>query len=220
MAGITHEIVRHEPKSGVAKSRHGVEHGGKRGKALGVEDVEGNGPHSLDKSRDRRHAHQETSQVEGGVMEQALANGDVVGQGHPASPEIEDKRGKGHDAQAPELDQGQDDGVAEAAVGRAGVHHGQARDAGGGSGGEQRVEKGDRLPGAADRLAQKPGPEKNGRSEEMDGQGQRGEDLFQPHGRVGSLCAGDSPGGGQGSDKKGVPDFSPHHGWRLGCNQR
>ena len=111
-------------------------------------------------------------------MEQTLAHGDMVGQGHPASPEIEDERGEGHDAQAPELNQGQDDGLAEAVVGRAGIHHGQPGDAGGGGGGEKRVEKGDRLPDAAYGLAQQPGPEENGPGEKMDGQGQGGEDLF------------------------------------------
>jgi hypothetical protein len=72
----------------------------------------------------------EFSQVERRVFEQPLPHGDTIHQTHAAPPQIKHQTGVGHDAQAAELDQRQNDRLTEGGEKGAGVHHDQAGDAG------------------------------------------------------------------------------------------
>jgi hypothetical protein len=152
-------------------------------------------PRGLDNGHAGHHPQQEMAQMEGRVLKQALAHGDMVGERDATSPEVKKQAGVGHDAQAAQLDEHQDHGLAESAEGRAGIHHGESRDAGGRGGGEQGVQKGDSRTGVACGTAQKRRAEEDGSGEDVDGQGHGRQEFSGGHG--GGSVGGTLPQVGQ-----------------------
>jgi len=171
-----------EAEAGVAEGRDGMEHSRERFEAQGVEDVERGRAPAFDDHGPEHEVDQEAPDLEVRVVEQALAHGHPVRQADAPAPEIEDQAGIGHDAQAPELDEGQDDDLPEAAELGAGVDHGQAGDAGRRGRGEDGVDPGQPAAGNETRgLVQQGRADEYDATEEEDRRGEGREDVLSEH---------------------------------------
>ena len=113
------------------------------------------------------NTEQETTQTKTGILEQVLAHGNAVSQGHLLPEKIHGQGGQGHNSQTAGLDQKEDDQLAGMGKGGTGVHHRKSGNAGCRGGSEQGICPGQGVVGGqADRQTEEQAACQDGQAEE------------------------------------------------------
>ena len=123
-----HKIVGIKRKTGVAEGRNRVKHRAEGIKGHGVVPVKQQGRHGFNAQHQAEHLKQKSPQTEI-TAQQGLTHGLSAGKRHGLAPEQKNNARIGHDAQPPQLHEGQQHNLAQGAQHRAHVHGGKPGDA-------------------------------------------------------------------------------------------
>ena len=140
-----HEAVGTERKARITKGRYRVKNRAERIKKHGIMPVQQKGRHRLDAENKGQHLHKKGSEVKI-VPKQCLAHGFTAGEGHMVAPEQKNNACIGHDAEAAQLHEQKQHGLAKRAEHDADVHGRKPCDAHGGCGKKGRVNQAEAVP--------------------------------------------------------------------------
>ena len=119
-----------------------MKEGGERRKPFRISKKEQQGTEELNNQSHGYDLHKKSTQMKPGVLEQALAHRNSIGQGNPLFPEEKGQTGKGHNAQAAHLDKQENYRLTSTGEFLAGISHYQTGNTGRRGGGEQGIQPG------------------------------------------------------------------------------
>ena len=142
IALIADQTVRVQGKTRITEGGNGVKQGGERRESFRIGKKEQQGTEELDNKGYGHDLDKKSTQMKPGIMEQALAHRNSVGQGDPLFPEEKGQTGKGHNAQAAHLDKQENYRLTSTGEFLAGISHYQTGNTGRRGGGEQGIQPG------------------------------------------------------------------------------